>query len=79
MEEKKKCVYLDFNGTTPVYPPVLEAMLPYLTDHFGNPSSSHHFGSEPKAARLRGAAGEPLRQRASASYTARNTSPASVM
>jgi len=50
MEEKKKCVYLDFNGTTPVYPPVLEAMLPYLTDHFGNPSSSHHFGSEPKAA-----------------------------
>lgn len=52
MEEtkKKKCVYLDYNGTTPVYPPVLEAMMPYLTDHFGNPSSSHHFGSEPKSA-----------------------------
>eukprot|EP00574_Skeletonema_japonicum_P001513 CAMPEP_0201740066 /NCGR_PEP_ID=MMETSP0593-20130828/46111_1 /ASSEMBLY_ACC=CAM_ASM_000672 /TAXON_ID=267983 /ORGANISM="Skeletonema japonicum, Strain CCMP2506" /LENGTH=431 /DNA_ID=CAMNT_0048234369 /DNA_START=95 /DNA_END=1390 /DNA_ORIENTATION=+ len=47
---QKKCVYLDYNGTTPVYPQVLEAMLPYLTDHFGNPSSSHYFGSEPKAA-----------------------------
>mmetsp|Transcript_18284 Transcript_18284/g.29978 ORF Transcript_18284/g.29978 Transcript_18284/m.29978 type:complete len:431 (-) Transcript_18284:856-2148(-) len=52
MEEAKQktCVYLDYNGTTPVYPPVLETMLPYLTDHFGNPSSSHHFGSEPKSA-----------------------------
>lgn len=53
MEEttkKQKCVYLDYNGTTPVYPQVLETILPYLTDHFGNPSSSHHFGSEPKAA-----------------------------
>lgn len=49
-ETKQKCVYLDYNGTTPVYPPVLEAMLPYLTDHFGNPSSSHYFGAEPKAA-----------------------------
>ncbi|KAL3821960.1 hypothetical protein ACHAXA_004448 [Cyclostephanos tholiformis] len=46
----KKCVYLDYNGTTPIYPPVLEAMLPYFTDHFGNPSSSHHFGQEPKRA-----------------------------
>ena len=45
-----KCIYLDFNGTTPVYPPVLEAMLPYLTEHFGNPSSSHYFGREPKRA-----------------------------
>lgn len=48
--KQKTCVYLDYNGTTPVYPPVLEAMLPYLTNHFGNPSSSHYFGSEPKAA-----------------------------
>jgi cysteine desulfurase len=37
-------VYLDYNATTPVDPGVLEAMLPYLRDHFGNPSSSHAFG-----------------------------------
>jgi len=45
-----KCVYLDYNGTTPIYPPVLEAMLPYLTEHFGNPSSSHYYGQAPKVA-----------------------------
>ena len=49
-KDMKKCVYLDYNGTTPIYPPVLEAMLPYFTDHFGNPSSSHYFGQEPKLA-----------------------------
>ena len=37
-------VYLDFNATTPVDPEVLEAMLPCLRSHFGNPSSSHVFG-----------------------------------
>ncbi len=37
-------VYLDFNATTPVAPEVLEAMLPYLREHFGNPSSSHSLG-----------------------------------
>lgn len=45
-----KCVYLDYNGTTPIYPPVLEAMIPYLTEHFGNPSSSHYYGQAPKVA-----------------------------
>jgi cysteine desulfurase len=50
VKKNKRCVYLDYNGTTPVYPSVLEAMMPYFTDHFGNPSSSHHFGSEPKTA-----------------------------
>lgn len=49
-KRSKSCIYLDYNGTTPIYPPVLEAMMPYFTDHFGNPSSSHHFGQEPKAA-----------------------------
>ena len=48
--EMKKCVYLDYNGTTTIYPPVLEAMLPYFTEHFGNPSSSHGYGQEPKRA-----------------------------
>ena len=47
---KRKCVYLDYNGTTPIYKPVLDAMYPYLTEHFGNPSSSHHYGVEPKRA-----------------------------
>jgi len=45
-----KCIYLDYNGTTPIHPAVLHAMLPYLTQHFGNPSSSHHYGHEPKRA-----------------------------
>ncbi|MCW5693298.1 MAG: aminotransferase class V-fold PLP-dependent enzyme [Pseudolabrys sp.] len=37
-------VYLDNNATTPIDPAVLEAMLPYLTQHFGNPSSAHALG-----------------------------------
>ena len=37
-------VYLDFNATTPVAPEVLEEMLPYLREHFGNPSSAHSLG-----------------------------------
>lgn len=39
-----KPVYLDNNGTTPVDPAVLKAMLPYLGDEFGNPSSAHALG-----------------------------------
>ncbi len=37
-------IYLDYNATTPVDPVVVEAMLPYLSTHFGNPSSSHTYG-----------------------------------
>ena len=37
-------IYLDYNATTPIDPAVLEAMLPYLRDHFGNPSSTHVYG-----------------------------------
>lgn len=37
-------IYLDYNATTPVDPAVVEALLPYLASHFGNPSSSHHYG-----------------------------------
>lgn len=44
------CIYLDYNGTTPVDQRVIAAMLPYLTTHFGNPSSSHYFGAVPKEA-----------------------------
>lgn len=45
-----ECVYMDYNGTTPIHPLVLKAMMPYFTTHFGNPSSSHHFGRKPKEA-----------------------------
>lgn len=37
-------IYLDYNATTPVAPEVLTAILPYLNEHFGNPSSSHLYG-----------------------------------
>jgi cysteine desulfurase len=37
-------IYLDYNATTPIAPSVQEAMLPFLTEHFGNPSSSHLLG-----------------------------------
>jgi cysteine desulfurase len=37
-------VYLDYNATTPLDPAVVEAMLPFLREHFGNPSSTHAFG-----------------------------------
>lgn len=43
-------IFLDYNGTTPIDPQIAEAMLPYIYEHFGNPSSSHAFGLKPKAA-----------------------------
>lgn len=43
-------VYLDYNATTPVDRPVAEAMLPYLHEHFGNPSSAHVYGRATRAA-----------------------------
>jgi cysteine desulfurase len=37
-------IYLDYNATTPLDPAVVEAMLPYLREHYGNPSSTHSLG-----------------------------------
>ena len=41
--------YFDHNATTPVSPEVLEAMLPAMTEVFGNPSSIHHYGQAARA------------------------------
>lgn len=43
-------IYLDYNATTPVAEEVFEAMVPYLRDNFGNPSSNHVFGRVNKEA-----------------------------
>ena len=43
-------IYLDYNATTPVAPEVVEAMLPWLREQFGNASSSHAFGKRAAAA-----------------------------
>ncbi len=43
-------VYLDNAATTPMAPEALEAMMPYLQNHFGNPSSTHQFGRASKSA-----------------------------
>jgi cysteine desulfurase len=46
----KKPIYLDYNATTPHDPEVIKAMTPFLTNHFGNPSSSHWYGMQTKSA-----------------------------
>lgn len=43
-------IYLDHNATTPVHPEVLEAMLPFMTDQFGNGSSIHTYGRDARNA-----------------------------
>lgn len=45
-----KPIYLDYNATTPIAPEVADAMIPYLKDFFGNPSSSHFYGRQGKEA-----------------------------
>lgn len=43
-------IYLDHNATTPLLPEVVDAMLPYLREHFGNPSSGHVYGARTRTA-----------------------------
>lgn len=43
-------IYLDYNSTTPLDPRVLEAMLPYFTEQFANPSSAHNAGKQVRLA-----------------------------
>ena len=51
MKEKMlKRVYLDHNATTPVYKEVVQAMLPFLEENWGNPSSVHWASREPRRA-----------------------------
>ena len=48
--EKKHTIYLDHAATTPVKPAVMDAMRPYFTEHFGNPSSIYGIARESKKA-----------------------------
>jgi len=43
-------IYLDYNATTPTDPAVVEELMPYLRDGFGNPSSTHPYGKKAKEA-----------------------------
>ncbi len=45
-----KPIYLDYNATTPMAPEVVEEMLPFLKEHFGNPSSGHLYGQKTQEA-----------------------------
>lgn len=45
-----RCIYLDYNATTPLDKRVLEAMMPYLTDNYANPSSIYRFAQQARKA-----------------------------
>jgi len=46
----QKSIYLDHNASTPLLPEVISAMMPYLKNHYGNPSSNHAYGQAAKGA-----------------------------
>src|ERR1700761_581902 len=43
-------IYLDANATTPVLPEVVDAMRPFWSESYGNPSSAHHAGQRARSA-----------------------------
>jgi len=45
-----KKIYLDYNATTPLHKEVIEAMQPFISEYFGNPSSAHWYGMQAKMA-----------------------------
>ena len=66
-------VYFDYNATTPLDPQVREAMLPFLGEVWGNPSSVHHVGRQARASWTRRAS---ALQRSWAANPAKSSSPA---
>ena len=50
MIAREQIIYLDNNATTQLDPAVLEEMLPFLTNYFGNPSSGYTFGVQVRRA-----------------------------
>jgi cysteine desulfurase len=50
MPTTEQPIYLDHNATTPLLPEVVDAMLPFLREHFGNPSSGHAYGRRAREA-----------------------------
>jgi cysteine desulfurase len=68
----QKGIYLDHAATTPVDPRVVEAMLPYWTERYGNPSSIYRLGRE--AAKALNGARETHRQACSMLTRARSSS-----
>ena len=50
LPEYNGCIYLDYNATTPVYPQVKNAIIPYLGSKWGNPSSNHAYARPCKVA-----------------------------
>src|SRR5512137_1566522 len=48
--KETKRVYMDYAATTPMHADVVQAMIPYMSGMFGNPSSGHSFGQEARAA-----------------------------
>jgi cysteine desulfurase len=50
MMAARRTIYLDHSASTPTDPRVVEAMMPYFTEIYGNPSSSHSFGRKAERA-----------------------------
>ncbi|GAX23962.1 cysteine desulfurase [Fistulifera solaris] len=54
-QQQQQRIYLDYNATTPIDPRVYQAMIPFLTNEFGNPSSTNHWAGHVPAASIHNA------------------------